>query len=112
MQLSDIECKFLICTEATLSVVQEAAKVVSGPLNLILVTDTKSGLKEFSLSQNGENFQTVYSEENPSDNFPQPLDLDVDNEMAMVTFTSGTTGEEIRNKSFENKVIMFMFLSL
>ena len=47
---------------------------------------------DFRVSKNGGKFENVEFEENWSKDFLSPMDLDVDNDLAIVTFTSGTTG--------------------
>ena len=86
MKASEIGGKFLVCTESTLSVVKEVTKVAD-QLQVILVEE-----KDFLLSRNSGEFEKIFSDDGSVQDYPEALDLDVDNDLAIVTFTSGTTG--------------------
>jgi acyl-coenzyme A synthetase/AMP-(fatty) acid ligase len=67
-------------------VVKEVTKEAR-QLEVILVEENS-----FLSSRNGIDFEKIFSEDGSTQDYPEALDLDVDNDSAIVTFTSGTTG--------------------
>ena len=88
--MSEIGCKFLICSDSTVSMVKDLSKLTNN-INVIHVQE-KTGLNRFLLSQNGSEFRCIYTDDGSVESFLVPVNLDVDNDVAIITFTSGTTG--------------------
>ena len=88
--MSEIGCKFVICSDSTVSMVKDLSKLTNN-INVIHVQE-KTGLNRFLLSQNGSEFRCIYTDDGSVESFLVPVNLDVDNEVAIITFTSGTTG--------------------
>jgi acyl-coenzyme A synthetase/AMP-(fatty) acid ligase len=84
-QVQELGCKFIVCAEATFNVVNEAA---SGSSVSLVFYDEASD--EFAVGRGGKDLEKVPDQ--PEKEPPEPVDLDVDEDLAIVTFTSGTTG--------------------
>ena len=93
IQMSEIGCKFVICSDSTVSMVKDLSKLTNNT-NVIHVQE-KTGLNRFLLSQNGSEFRCIYTDDGSAESFLVPVNLDVDNEVAIITFTSGTTGNRL-----------------
>ncbi len=92
--MTEIGCKFVVCSDSTLSVVKDLSKFTNtnNSINVIHVQE-KTGLNRFLLSQNGSEFRCIYTDDGSVESFLTPANLDVDNDIAIITFTSGTTGK-------------------